>query len=802
MGFLIDIRYALRLLAKAPKFTMLVTFILTAGLTISLLTFNMVYTISFKPLQGKDASSIVTPHLTGSSRVLTFEDVTQLGESQLSALYDEYTLHYREEVRLDNQGQGVSLLGEKVMSNFFSFTRTDPLLGRAFNHSDGIAGQSAVVALSYHVWQTVFAGRETVLGEHIRLGGKSYEVVAVMPEGYKFPVTSDLWLPLDPNQFAQFDLKDKQVSVLGRLHDSVSEAQANEELAAALTAVRERRLSQSERVQFVAPTVTHMSLQQQNIEGMGAFIFVGLQSFALAILFMACINTGNLLFSRSIERQKETAIRGALGAKTTRLVRQLVCEGGLITLLGGTLAIVLTAILLSVLNGTLQASLGNGMPFWWNWHLDWQTLSMAVLFILFTFFFASVLPAVKAAKMDINTVLRDGTRGSLGRGAGRLSRIIVTIQVAIIAVLMLSGSLGSSVIFNITDMVTAEKTQGRYAAYFDLVGAEFESPEEKVNFVETAVQDLAKLSSISEADMMQNMGLKNIRMDAQSRVRVDVMGTLGKLAFFDQALLEGRGIDARDNSDNLRVVLISESFAKRHFSGQSALGKQLDIELDDKYVTHTVVGIVSDRSGNTQGMYAPLAEYDELYVSYLQSPYEWVQLIFEQQPGMQSAQQDFYTWLGRSDYQEQFSFIVDLEKNANLYADMLGIMSNGVIYSGVFSLFLALMGVYGVSAASVSMRSHEIGIRRALGAKDTAITILFLKRNMGPLLIGLGIGLVVYVLSCMVFASMIGSKIGLTTYIAIALITSTLLTSMLLLSGYVPTRRAVQDEPVAALRAE
>ncbi len=804
MGFILDIRYALRLLAKSPKFTLLTSFILMAGLTVSLLTFNFVYTISFKPLDGEQASSIRTPHLSGATdnRSLTFEDVDNIGEYQLNSIYSEYVLHFREEVRLNSEGKTANLLGEKVTVNFFDFTGGTPILGRNFNNSDGQRGATPVVAISHHVWQNIFAGQPDIIGKNLLLGGASYEVIAVMPEGFKFPVTSDLWLPFEREQLKAFDQKGKIISILAKINPQISGSQANDRLAQQLQQVRLKRLTETEKVDFVSPTITHMTLQQQNIEGMGAFIFIGLQGFALAILFMACINTGNLLFSRSIERQKETAIRGALGATTKRLVRQLVCEGGILTLLGGLMAIVVTGWILNLVNSNLQISLGSGMPFWWQWQLDWQTLAVAVLFMVFTFIFACLIPSIRAANMDINTVLRDGTRGSLGRGAGKLSNIIVTVQVAIIAILMLSGSLGSSVIFTVIDVVKAERTENRFSAYFDLSHPDYTSAHSKVTFVESSIQSLSRLSSINQAAMLQGLGLNPVRMDKDTRLRVDVMTTMGNLDFFEQKIVSGRGIDARDNSENMRVALVSESFVQRHWENVSPLGKQIDVDLDGKFVTHTVVGVVSDRNGNTQGMYAPISQYDEIYVSYLQSPHDWVQLIFEGSNTVNSSQKDFYTWLERAQANELFSFIVDLEKNANLYADMLSMMSDGVIYSGVFSLFLALMGVYGVSAASVVMRSHEIGIRRALGAKDKSIIILFLKRNMGPLVIGLGIGLLIYALSSFIFASMIGSKITIMTYIIIAVTTSVLLTFMLMLSGYLPTRRAVVEEPIAALRAE
>ncbi|NQZ07205.1 MAG: ABC transporter permease [Algicola sp.] len=805
MGFLLDLRYALRLLAKSPKFTVLTSFILMGGLTVSLLTFNFVSTMAFKPLDTPEGNTIVTFGVSGQypAEQILGSDIAKLGsqlqDSQLfDTLYAEYTFNYRDDARLSSDDIGMDLYVERVSSNFFDFTRFAPLLGRNFTVQDEESANNNVVAISYKVWQTLFSGDEQIIGKNVTLDTRPVQIIAVMPQGYHFPINAELWLPIDASFMHSQTARSTPIGIMARLQPDVSRERADQLLADQLSAYTYQSLTVSEQADFEEVQVKHQSVPEHKMEGATGGMFLGFQGIATIILLMACINTGNLIFARSIERQKESAIRSALGAKHGRLIRQLVCEGAILTLIGGFFAILASGWLIDVFNKAMHASTSGHLPFWFVWQMDWQTLSVALIFMAVTFVFACLLPAVKAANMDINSVLRDGTRGALGRNAGKISRILVTTQVALIACLMLGGSLGVVLMYKVMDVVADDKYTNRFQAKFDL-----ESTHQKGEFLQNMLTQLTAQTNIVQAGMMDNRGPQNIRIDGnEQQMRVDIISSSGHGEFFDLSIGTGRDIDHKDNLNSARVCLVSQSFADRYWPQQDPTGKMLDIEIDGKMLPHRLVGVISNMGGNSQGVFAQVEHYDEVHVSYYQNPYADLHVTFGTTEQAEKGEEDFYRVVHQLDVKSLLVDFNDQAVSGNTLLKVMVLTTKVIVYAGLFSLFLALMGVYGVAASGVALRSQEIGIRRAIGAKDKAIILLFLKRNMRPLVIGLSIGLLVYTVACFIFSNMVGNRIEVSMYITIALLASLVLSFILALAAYFPTRRAIEHEPAVTLRAD
>ncbi len=805
MGFLLDLRYALRLLAKSPKFTVLTSFILMGGLTVSLLTFNFVSTMAFKPLNTPEGNTIVTFSVQGqypAKRILG-PDIAKLdndlADNQLlDTLYAEHTYNYREDARLSSEGIGMDLYVERVSSNFFDFTRFAPLLGRNFTPQDEQPANNSVVAISYKVWQTLFSGDEQVIGKNVTLDTRPVQIIAVMPQGYHFPASAELWLPINSAFMNSEAGRSTPIGIMARLQPNVSPERANQLLSDQLSTYTYQSLTVSEQADFEDVQVNHLSLPEHHMKGAAGEMFLGLQSIATIILLMACINTGNLIFARSIERQKESAIRSALGAKHNRLIRQLVCEGAILTLIGGFFAILAAGWLIDVFDKAMHASSGGRMPFWFAWQMDWQTLSVALVFMAITFVFACLIPAVKAANMDINSVLRDGTRGALGRNAGKISRILVTTQVTLIACLMLGGSLGVILMYKTIDVVANDKYTNRFKAVFDLT-----STDNKADFLQNLLTQLTAQTNIEQAGMMENLGPKNVQLSSdEQQMQVDIFASSGHSEFFEHSIIAGRDFDHKDNLDSARVAIVSQSFAERYWPQQNATDKMLDIEHNGKMLPHRVIGVISNMRGNSQGVFAQVDQYDEVLVSYYQNSQNDLQVTLETTEQAEQGEEDFYRVVHQLNIKPLLVNLSDLSRTGNNVVKLIELTTKVIVFAGLFSLFLALMGVYGVAASSVALRSQEIGIRRALGAKDKAIIKLFLTRNMHPLVIGLSIGLLVYTLACYVFSNLIGNRIEASMYITIALLTSLVLSLILALAAYFPTRRAIEHEPAVTLRAD
>jgi predicted permease len=805
MGLILDLRYAMRLLARSPGFTLLTSLILMGGLAVSLVCFNFVYTLAFSQLDTPDGKSIVAMRVTGQypKKSILVNDLHGLESDLFKQLYSDYALHSRQPVHLSFGEIGKDLPSQHISSNFFSFTRFEPMLGRHFNLDDQQAGNAKVAALSHRLWQSMFMGDPQIIGKTVLIDGQATEVVAIMPQGYLFPANNDLWLPMSDQQLEHPSHPLDWIDIIARLKPQVSLQDANDQVAQYLLTQTFERLSVADQADLELINVVHQSLPHKSMGDEGRVLLIGLQGVALAILLMAGINAGNLIFARAIERQKETAIRSALGATKKRLIRQLIVEGTLLTLIGGLLALLLSGWLLNMLDHIMRSITNNKLPFWWQWQLDGPTVLVAVIFMLFTLVFACLLPAVKAVNMDINQVLRDGTRGALSKASGKTAKVLVTVQITVIAILMLVGSLSGSLIYQIINDINQQDHQHQYQTTLKLDPIEYAEPHQRATMVTNLVEQLKSRQHIDSAAIYTQIGPSSIQINPQDPPqRIDRLLTDGDLTLFGQKLIAGRTFNLGDNHHNNRVVMVSESFAARYWPEVNPLDQTLMIDIDDAMVAHKVVGIINDISGNTQGYFAAKERFDEIYLAYYQQSLERVELTMKTTDQAAKGEENFYQLMAMLKLNGQHGRLIDVARQNDVTADLLVVSANVIIYCGLFALFLALMGVYGVAANAVVMRRQEIGIRRALGAKDKRIIRLFLKRNIGPLAIGLSIGLLVYAICCFIFSQLVLGQVQIQLYISIGLVSSLLLTLMLMLAAYLPTRRAIKQEPAVSLRAD
>jgi ABC-type antimicrobial peptide transport system permease subunit len=447
MSAILDIKYALRLLFKAPKFTALTLSVLVGGLSISLFTFSFLYSTLYKSLplpEGETALSFSTQTIGISNNIdpnqilISGYEFTQIAQTQETL--SEFGLYVSKDVRLSFDDVGKNIPASYVDGGFFRFSRTPPLLGRSIQAEDMAAGATPVTVISYETWQNELNAQNDVLNMSINLNDVLTNIIGVMPQGYHFPGVAKIWLPLSQSTINSEPDSSPYFSAYARVKNEVNIEQAATQLTNSLDQLYQQSVELYGRIE--ANKVVHLrTFPMDQVNGLGNTIFTFLNIVAWSILALACINVGNLLLARSIERQKETAIRAALGASSKRLVSQLMWEGIIITVLGGILSVLLVGAALDFTDVVLHSWMPNNIVFWWHWGMDVETLSMAVAFTLVTIFLSSFLPAWRSANQDINATLRDGTRGAQSKKAGRISRLLVTIQVFLVATLMLIGAL-------------------------------------------------------------------------------------------------------------------------------------------------------------------------------------------------------------------------------------------------------------------------------------------------------------------------------------------------------------------------
>lgn len=805
--FFLDIKYALRLLFNAPKFTAMTLAVLVGGLSIALFTYSFLYTIVYKPLPIPDANTAKSLNLyyEGEYRPISAYEYLRV-KDQINSLA-EFGIYDETNTRLSIGESGKSLSSTAVQAGFFEFTKTLPALGRTFQSQDYQAGATPVTVISYETWQNELNGDEQILDKTIELNGVITNVVGVMPEGYHFPSNSRVWLPLPKIELNPKVNLNEYFRAYGRVKSDTSIEQAEKQLGQAVNQIYQEA-SQLYDLPNYEKSVGLLSFQSAQTGGQGGVIFTFLNIVSWLILLLACINVGNLLLARTIERQKETAIRAALGAQTSRLVSQLMWEGIIISCLGGLMSLLLVGAALHYTDIFLRSWMPGGGSYWWRWGMDSRTLLMGVGFTVVTILLSSFVPAWRSANQDINATLRDGTRGAQSKKAGRLSVILVTTQIFLVAVLMLVGSVSGFIAQKFINLDMGDD-------YSNLMNARMTIPTDKYP---EENQQLALFESLQEKleqhPKVDGVVAKNWQLQSpimlegvdyaseQDKPLVDTVTIIGKTDTVGVDLVAGRQLNRTDKLGSRNVALISQSMAKRYWPGESPLEKSFKITFNDSTEKLFIVGVVTDRL-NPTNIFGKLDAADEIYLSGRQFISSYQSVYYRIMPNTENAEEIFYQAMFDVDKSIELTYSVQpASKNRNLMRESMQIMSDITFGTGFFALLLALVGIYGLTANSVAQRTHEVGVRRALGATDHNIIFMFLKRGAKQLIVGIGLALVVYTLISVGFHNFTEGIFPVYSYPILAGVVTVSLSVIVMLAIYGPTKRAVKMEPSTALRHE
>ncbi|NQZ09861.1 MAG: ABC transporter permease [Algicola sp.] len=805
MHVIYDILYAMRLLKKTPRFTALTICVLAGGLAISLFTFAFLYTFTSKPLPLPEQGTLYRASLFWHSDA--FGERRHI-EAYEAAKIRENVTTFAEHGVWQNKTVSVSLGDNKLVTaavrttpNLFKISRTQPLMGRTLELSDSDKGSAPVGMISFAIWQGQFAGDQDVVGKSLYVNGISTEIVGVMPQGYRFPISHDLWLPIAHRLLDPLMTDREKVNFFGRLAPGVSVEQAQTQFYNLAKQAFDERSELMPGVELIRGDIG--LFQAFDISASMKILVFVLNLVAFFILFLAAINVGNLLFARAIQRSKESAIRTALGAPHWRLVSQLMWEGVIITISGTVLALIVVGWLLSLINVYFHMLMNNELAFWYQWELDSSVLLAGLGFALFTIFVACFLPAVKAARQDFNMVLRDGTRGAQSRSIGRISRFLVTTQIAAISIIMVLGTVISVKVNQATDLKLGYDYKKLYFSIVELPHHNYPNDDSKALFFDKLQKQLTQNEAFSDVSVRFSFRKQPVAIDGVEyqkegdKPRLSVYSLVGNSDFMGPTLVAGRHLDERDNVNSARTVLISESMSKRHWQDGSPLGKRLDVNLNGSSEKVTIVGVVSDTSNNP---FEKPVLYDEIYLSGYQYPTTRGTVFFRRVVETGTAEDEFFRTMGRIDSQLDILTIEDWELETSATSKMVVTFRDTVIISGLFALILAMTGIYGLTVFSVEKRSQEVGVRRALGATDRNILGLFIKQSSRQLIMGLIVGGGISTLMLVASASVLA--LPTFVYAAIFVIILASLVSIVAVAVVIPARKAVMMQPSDALRYE
>jgi predicted permease len=809
-----DLRYGLRQLRRSPGFAAVAVITLALGIAANTTIFSMVSEALLRRLPVHDPDRVVMVSTKNMFRGRDLQPASALDfqawQEQNHVFKDMAAGNMQIPFTLSGSGEPESLLGDAVTPNYFSVLGVFPALGRAFLPSEGEASRDHVVILSNKLWHQRYGGNPHAIGQAIRLNGAPYTVVGVMPPGTDTMFSAPrLWTPL---AFTSKDLapsarQNRYLHVYARLKPGVTVRQAQAEMASIA-----RRLAQAHPKSDKGWSLTVLTLQKFLVRsrGLGPALAM-LMLTVVFVLLISCANIAGLLLARGAAREHEMAIRTAVGASRLRLARQMLAESLLIAVAGGAIGLLVSVWGIHLLRAGLNFNTLGGMMAA-GLHLDKPTLVFTVAISFFTVVIFGLAPALRSSEIDLTGGLKEGGRmESGGRRRSKLRNVFVVGEIALALILLagagimmrdfVHGITGSNG-FNPNHVTTAE---------IQLNSRNYSSPAEQISFFQRVTTKLKQLPGIQEASATSNPplnGAPSISFSIEGQPPLPrskrplanyIVAGPGYFRTMQIPLLRGRSFSQSDSSHSPLVAVANEEFARRFYPKGDAIGQRIRVDTHQPAWAE-IVGIV----GNVTDYPGQLSPSAQIYESYLQAPQSDMFLVVRSPLALSVATPTLRhaVWFVDKDQPVGGGMtggVMTMKELANLnegggrtFASLLAIFA-------ALALVLAGVGIYGVVAYSVSQRTHEIGIRTALGAQRRDVLRLVLWQGGLLMLIGCAIGLALALPLPKLFSALFGlgpqgPLIAISVCIVVAIVS--------LLATYVPARRAAKVDPMVALRYE
>jgi len=793
-----DARYGLRQLARTPGFTAVALLTLALGIGASTAIFSVVNGVLLRPLPYPEPDALVRVHeIVPQYGQFSVAPANLLDWRQQNTVFEHIAGFNGDRATYIGDSGPVMLTGASVSWDMFDLLRVSPALGRSFRAEEDAPGKNTVIVISHGFWQRVFGQDPSVLGRAITLSGVPVTIVGVMPAGFVFPSSNlDYWRPiaLDP---ANATRGGHFLGVVARMKPGITLDQARAEMKtiAERLAVQYPKNSANESAEV-------RSLHAEIVGGIRPALLTLLGAVAVVIL-IACANVANLLLVRASVREREIAVRTALGAGRGRLVRQMLAESLVLSLAGGALGVALAYAAIPAIHSLSAGSI----PRVANVALDVRVLGFALGISVLTGILFGLAPAWQASRTVVGAVLKEGGRSAAAGGGRWVRNTLLVGEVALSIVLLVGAVLLLRSFVKVTNVDPGFRPERVLAFRVALPNASFREDHQRVAFFDRLLDGLQRIPGASAAAMIQSLPIRNdyvLSFSIQGRpepkpgdepsanhrvVSPDYFKALGI------RLLRGRTFTPRDLEKSPMVAVIDEAFAARHFPGEEPLGRGLDIgNGSDGF--YEIVGVV----GNVNYGGLERAPSPTMYVPFKQDVFSsmWMLVSTDGDPSKLSAPaRQALLEVDRS--LPAFSMttlatVVD-ESVAQRRFSMLLLTTFAAV-----ALFLAAVGLYGVVGYTVSQRTQEIGVRMAIGAQRADVLRMVLGGGMKLSAIGLAIGLVAAVsLARMATTMLFGVQpFDPASYAA----TASVLLTVSLLACYLPARRAMLVDPVVAMRQE
>jgi len=805
-----DIRYGLRSLLKHPAFTALVVVTLALGIGASTAIFSVVNTVLLRRLPYAQAERIVAIHeidQKGKRGQVTPANFLDWRAQNTVFAHLAAILTRPANLALGDQAERIELA--MTSANFFDVFSTEPERGRLFIPTDEQAGHAPIVVVSHALWQRRFGGDPELVGKSITLDGQSYTVVGITPAGFQYPDRTEVWVPpfrlaptlnerMDPTQVRGFGM----LSAVALLKPGVSLQQAASDMETVTARLRQQFPDTNNR-RFNRVVSLHAHLVGET--GSMLLLLFGAVSF---VLLIACANVANLLLAGAASRQKEMAIRTALGASRWRVMQQLLTESTILALAGGALGLLLALWGVALMTKLLPQD----FPRLAEINLDWRVLGFTLGASVLTGILFGLAPALQISRTDVQESLKESGRGASGsKRQNRLRNLLIVGEVALSVVLLAGAGLLFRSFLHLQSVNAGFTPQQVLTVRLTPSGPNYSRDAVYMSFYSQVMQRISDLPGVQAVGAINTLPLgkgptAGIRIEGaplETRDKWPSTNYRGVSSDYFRAMnipvVQGRAFTERDTENAPLVMIVNQALARRDFPNENPIGKRINLGGNNPQgqpIWWEIVGVTADiRNLELREEATP-----EFYLSALQDTWTGMSVVVRTAVEPASLVPEVRRIVAEVDKSAPVSEVKTMEHivdeavtqpRFNLF--LLGLF-------GGIALLLSAAGIYGVTAYAVAQRTHEFGIRMALGAQVGDVLRMILGQGMRLIAVGIVIGLVAsFALTRLLKSLLFGVSVtDPLTFVAITL----LLTFVALLACYIPARRATKVDPLVALRYE
>jgi putative ABC transport system permease protein len=803
-GLLQDLRYALRQLGRSPGFTAVALATLALGVGANTAIFSVIDAALLRPLPYKKPNQLVYLWSADIARgipqsTVSIPDLHDWREQ--NQVFDGIAAFSESRFNLSGGREPVQVSGLAVTANMFDVLGASPELGRTFASGEDQWGKDRVVILSHALWIQVFGGDRGVIGKPITLNAAPRTVIGVLPPEFSSVQSNiQLWVPASVRPGFTVDRNDRFLSVIARLKTGMTLQQAQAEMNTIAARLAHTYREDSGVTAYLVPI-------KDQITGAGRPALLVLLGAVAFVLLIACANLASLLLARSAERQTEFSIRAALGSGRFRLARQLLTESLLLSFFGSLLGIMVATAGTRLLRTFTAAQIPRAEGI----RMDAAVLCFGLGLCVITGLFIGLAPALHWSRRQNSESLKEGGRGlTSGTGGRRLRNLLTVFEMALALMLLVGAALLVSSFRQLRSIDPGFKTDKVLTSEISLPFSKYHEGKQRIFFFQQLLERVRSLPGVKSAGATLTMPLSTgsrywMDLEIEGRPKATTRESVPIVAFFQITpgylramgipLIQGRAFDEHDNESSPRVALISQSLAHRYFSSEDAIGKHIRINS----VSYAVVGVTGDvvvdkikDTGITE-VYTVHSQADSqasgdliLAIRTDSSPLDLAANVRAAVTALDKDQ-------AVANIQTLEQVVGDALGESRLQTTLL------TTFAGI-AVLLAAIGIYGVLSYSVAQRTHEIGLRMALGAEHWQVLRNVLGQGLTLTMIGIGLGLCgAFLLTRFLSSMLYGVKpIDLPTFFIVSLTLSAVAT----LASYVPARRAAKVDPMVALRYE